>query len=228
MQKEGRLAIFKGLKVSFYRNLLHQWITANLYKVCKSDMIKNSSNDEYNSEFNFEVAFVSSSLARIISTFLTYPFEVLKTKAMSEVAYDTQPKYNRLITSLRYISHSEGLVGLYRGGSTKLYLVVTQALTTTLAYHFILAKNEQHNQLAGFAMLSGINFLIHYPLDTIMKNIQLQGFMGNKDSILGAYRIAKETVKPGFGNLYSGSLYYLVNTAFIMGCQRMIFGMTNK
>lgn len=226
MQKEGRFALFKGLRPNFYRTIFHQLITANLYHVCKSDTIKASPNSD--NTFSYDTAFVASSISRLIAMMVTYPLDVLKNKAMTEIAADTEPKYKRVILGLRYIFHSEGVIGLYRGATFKIYGMVLQAASVTAIYQELLDRNEDDNRIKNFALLSAINFALFYPLDTIIKNIQLQGFMGYKDSVVGARRVFKELVKPGYRSLYAGGLYYISNTALLMGCQRILFDITNK
>ena len=222
--------MFKGLRLNFYRTLAYQYLANKLYTVMKSDYTKLISGEYHNGkQSDYFILFISSWSANALITYMLYPLEVIKTKMMSEIASEADPRYSTIRQGMNTIKASWGFQGLYRGLIMKLSFMGLQFSSLTAVYYLLEKEDGSMNKsINSFLLLTGVNLFIFYPWDTIMKNVQLQGFMNVRESILGNRKVLANTFRAGPVSLYAGAQFYLLNNLLVLGLQTSGLGFYQK
>lgn len=221
--REGKLGFFKGLRLNFYRSVIYQYLTGKLYATVKSDYNKLITGDYHQGKrTDYFILFLSSWTANSLITLGLYPFELIKTKMMTEISPDADPRYSSIGKSWSYVKSTYGLRGLYRGLSVKLGFMALQFSSLTGLYYLLENDGKMETNISTFLGLSAVNVFIFYPWDTLLKNIQLQGFMNVKESIQGSRATMSKTIRAGPRALYAGAHFYIVNNLLVLGLQQSI------
>ncbi len=129
------------------------------------------------------------------ATLASFPFDVVRTRVVAQPTTNLQDPsslyYKSTFNALRQISSREGFFGLYKGilprlmsmGPTSAIQFACYSTFTELYFHF---KQDQLNLIEKFlcGSTSGlVGKTIVYPLDTIQKRLQVQGFEEGRKSL---------------------------------------------
>lgn len=122
---------------------------------------------------------ISGALAGSISTAVTYPLDVLRTRFA--VQGNTSPIYHSIIGASRLIYRQEGLKGFYRGLWPALFQIAPQMGIMFAVFERMKKRLEGRvDSLALRDSVSGaaagtISKFTVYPLDTLRRRLQVQG-----------------------------------------------------
>ena len=170
---------------------------------------------------------VAGSLGGLLASFLTYPFETIRTRISVQSNHEKQCR--TVASMLRQMSISE----IYRGVSLHMLgHTPFNALTFTF-YHtyrqwFLNYSNRTNNLCSGF-LAGSTAVLFTYPTDTIRRRLQLQGFNeyvpkynSVRDCIITMYK------KEGLFSFYRGLHAGILKMGFAMSIQFTLFAEFQK
>lgn len=127
-QREGWRAFYKGLTASFL-GLSHVALQFPLYEYLKKEArVRNKNSD---SEHVYEIILASMG-AKLVSTLITYPHEVLRSRLQ-----DVRNKDATILSVLRNIVRREGYLSLWSGLHVNIVRMVPATLSTFLTYEYI-------------------------------------------------------------------------------------------
>lgn len=130
-----------------------------------------------------------------MATLASFPFDVVRTRVVAQPTTNLQDPsrlyYNNTRHALATIVKREGFFGLYKGilpqllsmGPTSAIQFACYSTFTELYFHF---KQDQLNIFEKFlcgSLSGGFGKTIVYPLDTIRKRLQVQGFEEGRKSL---------------------------------------------
>lgn len=125
--KEGLLAYYKGLNASLL-GLSHVAIQFPLY-----EMFKGWARIHRRGEEAFVDLLMSSIMAKIIASSMTYPHEVLRAR----MQYNADAAKSHLLAVFVKILREEGFFALYSGYSINLVRIVPATVSTFMAYEYL-------------------------------------------------------------------------------------------
>lgn len=186
---------YKGVTVPLYGSILERSLLFLTYKTIQKNL--NIDNNMYNNTTRFKYLIAGNITGFIYSTVIT-PIELLKCQMQTDSTYTikkkTSPAFNtniikstqkkNIIQRLKYIIHTDGLLGLWRGYNA---CILRDVIGIGIWYsiyeyylNFIYLKNQYNNKneipLVYNAMIGSLSGLLHwiipYPFDTIKTIIQ--------------------------------------------------------
>ena len=171
--------------------------------------------------------FIAGSLGGLFASFLTYPFETIRTRFSVQSTADNQ--YQNIASIFKRMS----IMDVYRGVSLHMLgHVPFNALTFTF-YHtyrqwFSHYSNRINNIFSGF-LAGSSSVLFTYPTDNVRRRLQLQGFneyipkySSIKDCVISMYK------KEGAYSFYRGLHAGVLKMGFAMSIQFTLFAEFQK
>lgn len=171
--------------------------------------------------------FIAGSLGGLLASFITYPFETIRTRLSVQ---SNHGKNRQTVASiLRQMSFSD----VYRGVSLHMLgHTPFNALTFTF-YHtyrqwFLDYSNRTNNICSGF-LAGSTAVLFTYPTDTIRRRLQLQGF----NEYVPKYKSVQHCIftmckKEGVLSFYRGLHAGIIKMGFAMSIQFTLFAEFQK
>ncbi|KZO93277.1 putative mitochondrial deoxynucleotide carrier protein [Calocera viscosa TUFC12733] len=183
--------------------------------------------------------FVAGGAAGACATFVTYPFDLLRTRFAAQGSGD-QRIYTSLVHAVRTIYTNEGIPGFFQGVTAGVGQVIPYMGLFFATYEPTRAFLTRHNE-AGALSLSGYESAVAgglastvaktgvFPLDLIRKRLQVQGPTRNKylQKDIEVYQGMRVIVqREGIRGLYRGLGVSLVkaapNSAITMWCYEVV------
>ncbi|CAA6666580.1 unnamed protein product [Spirodela intermedia] len=133
VQKGGLPSLYTGWGAVLCRNVPHSVIKFYTYERLKQLLHPSTEPDADLSTFT---TLVCGGLAGSSAALFTTPFDVVKTKLQAQMP-GSQGKYNGVLNLLKEISRREGIRGLYRGLTPRLFMYVSQGAIFFGSYEFL-------------------------------------------------------------------------------------------
>ncbi|CAA7403376.1 unnamed protein product [Spirodela intermedia] len=133
VQKGGLPSLYTGWGAVLFRNVPHSVIKFYTYERLKQLLHPSTEPDADLSTFT---TLVCGGLAGSSAALFTTPFDVVKTKLQAQMP-GSQGKYNGVLNLLKEISRREGIRGLYRGLTPRLFMYVSQGAIFFGSYEFL-------------------------------------------------------------------------------------------
>eukprot|EP01135_Chromosphaera_perkinsii_P009212 Nk52_evm47s1671 gene=Nk52_evmTU47s1671 len=177
------------------------------------ETIKSLITDDKRDLFVYE-RLLAGGTAGIISATITYPLDFVRARLTIQAGSLSGVQYNGIIDGLKKVYVAEGVQGWFRGWTpTALgvfpYIGIDFAVYETLKPHA--PKNENGDtSIIGLLTVGGIAGLVSqtaaFPLETIRRRLQVQGFIDSQYAYNGSvFEALRDTVrKEGFKGLYRG------------------------
>lgn len=122
---------------------------------------------------------VAGSLAGMVSTIVTYPTDLIKTRLI--VQNMLEPSYRGLIHALSTIYQQEGFLALYRGASLTVLGAVPFSAGSLLVYMNLekiwTGPRDRFSHLQNFATVcvaAAVSQAVSFPFDTVKRKMQAQ------------------------------------------------------
>jgi len=157
---------------------------------------------------------VSAGLASSITSAITNPLWLVKTRIQSQPQLKNEPqKYSKTMLAFRSIIKEEGIRGLYKGLGAS-FLTSTQAMLQFPLYEklksYICHPNQGYHNPLGFltasSVAASISCLCTYPAEVVRSRMQVQGthrhFPVKYTGLLHAFRMI--WIEEGMRGLYRG------------------------
>ncbi|KAJ3445793.1 solute carrier family [Anaeramoeba flamelloides] len=143
--------IFSNTKSNTNTNLFSKKLIQNWCKLWKTRIMGTVSEDE-SGEVNVMLGpinhAVSSTLATLIATAVSAPFDVLKYKMQTRrFTQNGNEKYGNIFKSFKTVWSEEGVRGFAKGLSTKLALLVPSTAFTFVVYEGLINAFEQNSRM---------------------------------------------------------------------------------
>ena len=87
---------------------------------------------------------------------------------------------------------------------------------------------ESVGRFTSIPLSSFITTMLLYPMDTIVKRIQFEGFNGKNELILGTSGVFRTAYQKGIRNLYAGVQYFFIKSLFLGMLQFQLMQTFNK
>ncbi|MFS7914128.1 putative mitochondrial carrier domain superfamily [Helianthus anomalus] len=128
--KGGFLSLYNGWGAVLCRNVPHSIIKFYTYEGLKSVLL--TSNDAHGQSTTISTL-LCGGLAGSTAALFTTPFDVVKTRLQTQIP-GSASRYNGVYNTLRDIARHEGLQGLYRGLTPRLFMYMTQGALFFASY----------------------------------------------------------------------------------------------
>ncbi|XP_021972640.1 mitochondrial substrate carrier family protein Y [Helianthus annuus] len=128
--KGGFLSLYNGWGAVLCRNVPHSIIKFYTYEGLKSVLL--TSNDVHGQSTTISTL-LCGGLAGSTAALFTTPFDVVKTRLQTQIP-GSASRYNGVYNTLRDIAQHEGLQGLYRGLTPRLFMYMTQGALFFASY----------------------------------------------------------------------------------------------
>ncbi|KAM0024246.1 putative mitochondrial carrier domain superfamily [Helianthus debilis subsp. tardiflorus] len=128
--KGGFLSLYNGWGAVLCRNVPHSIIKFYTYEGLKSVLL--TSNDAHGQSTTISTL-LCGGLAGSTAALFTTPFDVVKTRLQTQIP-GSASRYNGVYNTLRDIAQHEGLQGLYRGLTPRLFMYMTQGALFFTSY----------------------------------------------------------------------------------------------
>jgi len=197
MREEGVFAYWKGHVPGQYLSLLYGSLSIGIYQTLwQSSFLKSQIQSSTKSDLMLTDICVGT-LSSIPATMLAYPFDIVRTRIVgqSPVAKGSngkqKPTYSGVFSALAKITRTEGWRANYKGLSVALMTVPVNTGISLCIYNvitpFVLPSAIEIQNMGiplisdvAVGVLGGIAGIstktIVYPMDTIKKRLQVQGF----------------------------------------------------
>lgn len=129
IEKGGLPSLYAGWRAVLCRNIPHSIIKFYTYESWKQLL----SSVQLNGQTNTLVTLVSGGLAGSTAALFTTPFDVIKTRLQTQNPGSINQQHGLLCT-LKEIAKSEGLKGLFRGLTPRLFMYMTQGALFFASY----------------------------------------------------------------------------------------------
>jgi len=174
-KKEGILAFWKGNGIACIRLFPY-----NATQFASFNQLKLFLSDDHG-KLSVINSMVAGSLAGIVSTIVTYPTDMVKTRLTADHADKAHAKYKGLVDAFTTIAREEGLLAFYKGMSTSIIGVIPFAGGTFMAYEFLESiwdkPKDKMTALDNFingCLAAAFAQTFSFPFDTIRKKLQAQ------------------------------------------------------
>ncbi|KAI9295290.1 mitochondrial carrier [Neoconidiobolus thromboides FSU 785] len=128
---EGIKGFYKGLMPSLL-GVSHVAVQFPLYEHLKLLATMN------NEKVKTSSLLLSSGIAKLVASCLTYPHEVIRTRLQNQTKKPY--KYNGVINTIKIIGKEEGYRGYYKGLTTNLIRTIPASVLTIFTYELIILK----------------------------------------------------------------------------------------
>jgi len=137
VQREGVLALYKGLGASFW-GLAHVAIQFPIYEHLKT-FLRERSGTVQDKTVSLQDLIIAASISKFCGVMFTYPHEVVRARLQDH--HIGQQQYSGVVNTFRKIFRTEGVAGLYAGVQVNLFRVIPSCIVTFGAYeqivHFV-------------------------------------------------------------------------------------------
>ncbi|XP_065317977.1 mitochondrial thiamine pyrophosphate carrier-like isoform X3 [Gordionus sp. m RMFG-2023] len=184
-KEEGIFAFWKGHMPAQYLSMIYGGVQFATYE-CMNNFLKKLYKSNMEQSNTPIISFLSGSISGIISTSATFPFDLFKTRLVSQ--YETQKVYRGILHGANIIYHKEGIKGFYKGLTPSIIQIAPYSGLYFMFYSTLKNESrithkykifENHHTIINFiygAFSGTLAKIIVYPLDTIKKRLQIQGF----------------------------------------------------
>ncbi|PKY42507.1 mitochondrial carrier [Rhizophagus irregularis] len=188
--------------------------------------------------------FLSGGLGGVISQFVIYPLETMKTRIMSSsgLSLNTSPGGSVFLKTASEMWKTQGLRSFYKGLLPALigvfpYAAVDMSVYEGLKLAYINHEKTLHNEKAssvfvslGCGMISGsIGASIVYPLALVRTRLQAQGTPGHPQTYTGAFDVIKKTYSnERLRGFYKGLVPALVKVVPAAAITYMVYDKTKS
>ena len=175
--KNGISSLFKGNLVNCIRIVPQNAIQLSFFNYFRTNM---DSKFPQNKNIN---AFLSGSLAGIISYSAIYPLETARSKLSVDISGNNK-QYTSLWSTLKHSAKNNGVRSLYNGWLISSIGMIPYQGITFSTYNYIRDKYNPNNDkllnlpIGSFASLCAVTAT--YPCDVIKRKYHLSGELGNK------------------------------------------------
>ena len=150
-------------------------------------------------------AFCSGALAGIVSTLVTYPFDICRTNFAAASAGGPRAGPTTMWGFARDMFRRQGPAGFFAGVVPALFGIVPYMGVNFLLYETLVGEKTAVNAGMAGAISGGASKLLVYPLDTVKKRLQVQAYRLEIDRYKGTVDCLLKIVKEeGVGSLYRG------------------------
>jgi solute carrier family 25 (mitochondrial phosphate transporter), member 23/24/25/41 len=199
--EEGLKGFFRGNMADVARSIPYSGICYLAYEKLKSiflpfDKSKNGRN----------ARLMAGGLSGPMSLILVYPIDVIRTRLAAQTS--TNLKYKGIISTFKTIRKEEGMKAFYRGSVISLFQSFPNLAINFTVFEELVQKLEEKGHKGVFysiacGAVSGICAQsMTYPMDVIVRNMQLDG-KGKKFKSAGDL-MKKVFVSQGITGFYSG------------------------
>ncbi|CDW80725.1 adp atp translocase 3 [Stylonychia lemnae] len=224
--EQGVAQLWRGNMANVYKVFLQMSLKVFFYDKFKNFWMPFSTQKYTGFDYIWRVA-LSGSLCTAITTFITYPLDLIHTRLVTDMSKQGQQRLFKTTFDCFNRTHlDEGRGGLFKGLDVTIYSAILRGALTLPIYDLLKrnkvfqSKEGEINSLAsnflqrlGPSMISSLLIsMILYPMDTMKRCLQLNGGRGQLILYKGfGDATSKFLQSQGPAGLYRGIHLYFIN-----------------